>query len=839
MAHAGFLELLRQDFRYGIRLLRLNPGFTATAVLSLALGIAANTSIFTLLDQVLLRLLPVHNPRELVQFRMEGGRVGSQNGDGLHTFSYPMYEAFRDRNTVFSGLTGQYPERLSLFADERGELVEMGWVAANFFQVLGVEPSLGRVLNVDDDRAGGGAPVVVLQYDFWQSRFGGRHDVMGGTIRLNGSPFTVVGVAAPTFGGTNAGLLTQVWAPVTAKTAMTPDWPQDLKNERYHWFYLFARVKPGMTLERAQAAMRVLHDQRKQEELAGEFFSKFPDTRDRFLRQSLTLVPADRGLSSLRGTFERPLVVLQWLVGVVLLIACTNVAGLLLARSAARQREIAIRGALGASRGQVIRQLFVESAVLAVAGGVAGLFLSMVLTQGLVRFLPYDRAMLTLSTTPDARILLFTTAVTLAAAFVFGLLPAFRGSQVQPSATLKEAAGSVAGGQGHVRLRKAFIAVQVSLSLLLLIGAGLFVRTLDNLRRVDLGFATKNVAMFGVRPATQYDDARKLHVFRTLIESIQAVPGVKAAGANTSRLLTGGRWDSQITIPGTQSRDGNVPWSFFNAVTPGYFEALGIPITMGRDFTWGDWGAGRKLCLVNEALVTEYMDGAHPVGRQIGQGRAVAADLEIVGVFANARYHDVRGQIPRQTFVNLDSRIRSVGSVNVYARIEGDPRRVLPLLRDAVRRVDSNLVIFDMRMMDEQLNRRLANERMLSFLSSGFAILAMLLAVVGLHGVLAFIVTRRTREIGIRIALGAKQGSVVRLVMQEMLGVILLGLAAGATAAYLSGSYVETHLFGIKARDWPVFAVSVTTVLAAALVAAFAPARRAARISPVTALRFE
>ena len=485
MTHAGFIEPLLQDFKYGVRLLRLNPGFAATAILSLALGIAANTSIFTLLDQVILRLLPVENPRELVQFRMEGGRVGSQNGDGLHTFSYPMYVAFRDQNTVFSGLTGQYAERLSLVAADRGELVETGWVAANFFHVLGVKPFIGRVLTADDDRQGGGAPVVVLQYDFWQSRFGGQHDVLGSTVRLNGSPFTVIGVTAPEFGGTNAGLLTQLWAPVTAKTLMTPTWAEDLKNERSHWFYLFARLKPGMTIERAQASMRVLHDQRKQEEVQGEFFTKFPDTKDRFLRQPLSIVPADRGLSALRGTFERPLVVLQWLVGMVLLIACTNVAGLLLARSAARQREIAIRGALGASRAHVIRQLFVESTILAIAGGIVGLLLSMALTQGLVRFLPYDRTVISLSAAPDARILLFTTAVTFAAAFVFGLLPAFRGSQVPPSATLKETAGAVIGG--HVRLRKAFIALQVSLSLLLLIGAGLFVRTLDNLRRVDLG----------------------------------------------------------------------------------------------------------------------------------------------------------------------------------------------------------------------------------------------------------------------------------------------------------------------------------------------------------------
>ncbi len=839
MAYGPLLESLGQDVRYGIRHLRLNRGFAAAAILSLALGIAANTSIFTLVDQVLLRLLPVENPRALVQFRMEGGRFGSQNGDGLHTFSYPFYVALRDRNTVFTGLTGQYPDRLSLVTGERAELVDMGWVAGNFFDVLGVKPHIGRVLASEDDRVDGGTPVAVLQYDFWQARFGGRADVVGSTIRLNGAPFTVVGVAAPQFAGTNAGLVTQMWVPMTSRTTISPDTADELKNERSAWFYLFARLKPGVTLDQAQAEMRVLHDQRKQEELQGEFFLKFPDTKPRFLRQTLSLVSADRGFSSLRRNFERPLVVLQWLVGVVLLIACTNVAGLLLARAAARQRELAIRIALGASRAQVVRQLFVESLILATAGGLGGLFLSTWLARGLVRFLPYDPAALSLSTTPDARVLLFTMAVTVVTAFVFGLLPAFRGSRVQAAGTLKAEAGSVTGGQGHVRVRKAFVALQVALSLLLLIGAGLFVRTLDNLRKVDLGFTTENVAMFGVRPATQYDDARKLYVFRTLIESLATVPGVKAVGANTSRLLTGGRWDSQLTIPGTETADGNVPWSFFNAVTPGYFAALGIPVTMGRDFTWNDWGSTRKIALVNEALVTEYMKGTHPVGRSIGQGRNVPPDIEIVGVFRNARYHDVRGEVPRQTFVNIDARIRFVGSLNVYARVEGDPRLVLPVLRERVGRVDSNLVVFDMRMMDDQLDMRLANERILSYLSGGFALLATILAIVGLHGVLAFIVARRTREIGIRVALGAGQGSVVWLVMREMLVVILLGLAAGVTVAYGSGRYVETQLFGVRAADWPVFAASVATLLAAALLASFVPAWRASRISPTLALRYE
>ena len=435
--------------------------------------------------------------------------------------------------------------------------------------------------------------------------------------------------------------------------------------------------------------------------------------------------------------------------------------------------------------------------------------------------------------------LFFTTTVTLATAIVFGLIPAFRGSAVPASTTLKDAAGSVTGGQGHVRLRKVFVGLQVSLSTLLLIGAGLFVRTLDNLRKVDLGFNTENVAMFGVRPATQYDDARKRYVFRALMESLATVPGVKAVGANSARLLTGGRWDSQISIPGVEGKDGNVPWSFFNAVTPGYFDALGIPIKMGRDFSWRDWGGNRKLGLVNEALVKEYLDGNNPVGRQMGQGRSAPADIEIIGVFGDARYHDLRGEIPRQTFVNLDSRIRGVGSVTVYARIQGNPRRALSMLREQVRRVDSNLVVFDMRTMNEQLNMQLANERMLSFLSCGFALLATILAVVGLHGVLAFAVTRRTREIGIRMALGAGRSTVIGMVIREMLAVILAGLAAGAAGAYLSGRYVETQLFGVKSLDGLVFAISIGTLLVASLAASLAPALRASRISPTRALHYE
>jgi putative ABC transport system permease protein len=829
---------LWKDFRYGVRQLRSSPGFALAAILSLALGIGANSAIFTLVDQILLRLLPVENPRELVQLRLLGGRFGSNDGDGQHTFSHPLFLALREQNTVFSGLTGQRVEQASLIGEERSEMVSVGLVAGNYFQVLGVRSHLGRLLTPDDDKLRNGHPVAVLQYNFWRNRFEARQDIVGSIIRLNGSPFTVIGVAAPDFEGTDVGIPTNLWVPVMMKPTITPTWDA-LDNDRHSWFYLFGRLKPGMTIEAAQAAMKVLYRQRQEEELKGTYFQEFPKARERFLRQDFTLIPASGGQSSLRFRFERPLIVLQWLVCVVLLIACTNVANLLLARAAARQKEIAIRGALGASRGQLMRQLFVESLTLAIAGGVAGLLLSLWLAKVLVRALPFDPANMSLSAVPDARVLLFTTGTTLLTALLFGLVPALRGSRVSPGATLKEASSSIGGSHEHVRLRKAFVALQVGLSCLLLLGAGLFARTLRNLQNVDLGFKTENVVMFGVRPATVYDEARKIQVFRLLMESLATVPGVKAVGANRNRLLTGGRWDSNITIPGFVAKDGNDPWSFFNAITPGYFEALGIPIKAGRDLSWRDWGGSRKVCLVNESLAKEYFGDTNPVGRMMAQGINRPPDYEIVGVFADARYDDVRGSIPRQTFVAMDTHARNISSINVHARIQGDPRKISPLLRQQVQRVDPNLVVADMRTMNDQLNMRISNERMLSFLSVGLALLATLLAVVGLHGVLAFVVMRRTREIGIRMALGAQAGNVIFLVVREMLMVILIGIAVGVLGGVLCGRYVESQLFGIKALDQSVFIVSIAVLLAASLTAAFIPAWRASRLDPMRALHHE
>jgi predicted permease len=832
------LDVLVQDVRYGLRQLRLRPGFALAAVMSLALGIGANTAIFTLVDQLLLRLLPVENPHELVLLRADGIRPGGNWGDGRRTFPYPTYVALRDRNTVFAGLTGQRVEPVTLVEDARSALINVAMVAGNYFQVLGVRSHVGRLLQPEDDRTLNGHPVAVLQYDFWQAQYQGRQDIVGQTIRLNGAPFTVIGVAGPGFEGTNVGVPTKAFVPVAMQPTIAPTNTPPLDAERSAWFYMIARLKPGVSLAQADAAMKVLYRQRQEEELKQPYFSKFPETRTQFLQHTFELESAERGDSSLRARFERPLIVLAALAAAVLLIACANIAGLLLARGAARQRDLAIRRAIGASRGRIIVQLFAESALLAVIGAVAAVFLGGRLTHLLIALLPNAQA-LSLSASPDLRILTFTAVVAAMTVLLFGLVPAWQNSRVAPVTTLRQESAAIAGGRVHVRARKAFVALQVSLSVLLLLGAGLFIRSLLNLRDVELGVRSDNVVTFLARPAVPYDNARKAQAYRALLEGLAHVPGVVAVGANRTALFTGGRTDGAFVIEGAPGDPAAAPFSFFNAVTPGYFAALGIPIKAGADFDWRDWGSGKRLAVVNETLTKTYFGGTPPLGRRIGQGSRSQPDTEIVGVFSDARYHDVRGEIPPQMFLNLDSVLDGISRVSVYVRTNGNLRQVMPALRAEVHRIDPKLVVADMRTLDDQIDTRMSNERLLSFLSIGFAILATVLAVVGLHGVLAFEVTKRTREIGIRMALGARRGEIIRLVAREMVVVVLAGLLAGMIAAYASGRYIQSQLFGLEADDPLVFVVAAVSLAAASAVATLAPALRASRIDPMRALRCE
>ena len=581
--------------------------------------------------------------------------------------------------------------------------------------------------------------------------------------------------------------------------------------------------------------MKVLYRQRQDVELGQSYFGRFPETRDGFLRQTFTLEPGSRGESGLRTRFEPALILLECLAAAVLLIACANIAGLLLARGAASQRDLAIRRAIGASRGRIVVQLFTESVLLATVSAIAALFVGSWLTRLLIAVLATTRDDLSLSATPDLRVLAFTVAVTALTAVLFGLLPAWQNSRAAPVATLRESAGSIAGGRMHVRVRKIFVALQVGLSAVLLLGAGLFIRSLDNLRRVDLGMQTANVVTFLARPAVPYENARKAQAYGALVRGLATVPGVVAIGANRTPLFTGGRTDGPLTVEGAAEQ----PFTFFNAVTPGYFQALGIPVKAGADFDWRDWGSGKRLAVVNEVLTAGHFGKVAPLDRMVGEGTRVPTETRIIGVFGNARYHDVRGEIPPQTFQNLDSVVERVSRIAVYARVSGDPGQIMPMLRAEARRIDPNIIITGMRTLDEQIDSQMSNERMLSFLSIAFALLATILAVVGVHGVLVFQIARRTREIGVRVALGAGRGLIVRLVVGEMALVILAGLAVGVAAAYAGGRYVQSQLFELRADDPLVFAIGVTTLLGAAVIATLMPALRASRMNVVRALRHE
>jgi len=838
MNSVNWFEVVVQDLRYGLRQLRRRPGFALAAIASLALGIGANTAIFTLVDRIVLRLLPVENPHQLVRLRLDGARPGGNWGDGTYTFPYPTYLALRDRNTVFSGVTGRRVELVSLLDDERSAAVSVALVAGNYFEVLGVRSELGRLLTPGDDRAGDGQPVAVLQYDFWQSQYQGRPGVIGDSIRLNGKPFTVVGVAAAGFEGTNLGVPTKVFVPVRTMPTIVPNNPS-LQDERAAWFYPFARLKPGVTMAQAEAAMKVLYRQRQEEELSQAYFSRFPESRKDLLEQRFSLEPGDRGDSGLRSRYEQPLTVLSWLAAVVLLIACANIAGLLLARGAASQRDLAIRRAIGASRGRIVGQLFAESVLLAGLSAVAALILASWLTPLMIAWIPSSPGDLSLSATPDRRVIIFTIVVAAGTAVLFGLLPAWQNSRTGPADTLREQSGAIAGGRTHLRIRKLFIALQVGLSAVLLLGAGLFLRSLDNLRRVELGLQSDHVITFLARPAMPYDNARKVQAYRALLEGLATVPGVRAVGASRTPLFTGGRTDGPITIAGRSGTANDFPFTFFNAVSPGYFEALGIPVRAGSPLTWRDWGTGKRLAFVNETVTATAFTGESPIGRVIGSGTRSETNVEIVGIFGDARYHDVRGPIPPQTFFNLDSVLDRVSRIGVYVRAAGDERQLMRILPAEVRRIDPNMLISDLRTLDDQINTRMSNERMLSFLSIGFAALATILAIVGVHGVLVFQVARRTREIGVRMALGAGRAGIVRLVVGEMSIVILCGLAAGVGVAYASGRYVQSQLFGLNADDPLVFSAVVAILLVSAAAATLMPALRASRIEVVRALRCE
>ena len=833
------MSTLLADLRYAVRGLRRSPLFSIVAVLSLALGIGANTAIFTLIDQVLLRKLPVTRPDELVMLYQQGSHMGSNMGSRMH--SYPIYQDYQKRAEPLAEVLCRRLIPASASIDNSTERLQVELVSGNYFSMLGVKPALGRVFNSqEDDQVYQGHPVAVLSYDYWVSRFASDRNVIGKKILINDSPITIVGVSAAGFAGIDPAQSPQIRVPILMKTAMTPEWTWlRMDDRRARWVQVFARLKPGYTVESARAPLQGLFTQIRTDEMtlpAAKNWSAY--SREQFMKGQLLVVSAAMGYSPLRNDFSTPLVVLMCMVGLVLLIACANVANLLIARGFMRQREIAVRLSLGASRRRLVTQLLVESLVLSCVGGIVGLGLAFALTQGLLAIIPTGGQPLLIRPEPDARILAFTLGLTGLTGIVFGLLPALRASRPDPWTTLKDTMGSIAGTGGSLFLRKGLVTAQVALSFLLLFGAGLFVRSLQNLQTTDTGVALDNLITFQLSPALNgYDGPRAVQFYQNLLERLNSAPGVTSASMTAVPILSGDEWDNYMSVEGHRPADGENMQAFMNALSPGYFKTMKIALLDGRDFTRADYKPNSNVAIVNRKFAEHFFKGASAIGKRIGSGSGPNSKLnvEIVGVVADSLYEGPREGVRRQVFIPHFG----AGSAALYVRTTIPTSAAYSLVRNEVRQQDAALPVYGIKTLEGQLDETLLTDRLVALLSAGFGLLATLLASIGLYGVMAFVVARRKKELGIRLALGAQPGYVIWLVMREVLLLLAIGLAVGIPAAMLLGRYVSSQLYGIEAND-PTIAVATTVLLALVSAAAgLIPAHRASRIDPILALRHE
>jgi predicted permease len=833
------LDRLVQDLRYGIRTLAKNPAFSLVAVATLALGIGANTAMFSLLDQVVLRLLPVKQPEQLVIVRETGDHYG--NSYGANTVSWPMFEDLRDNNQVFSGMFSRFLTTVTLGHGDRVAQIPAELVSGSYFPTLGVGAALGRTIAPDDDAVPDSKPVVVLSYSFWQSYFNGDRSILGRTIDLNNQAMTVIGVAQPGFDGVELGVPARVFVPIMMKTEMTPH-SDGLKDgrRRLSWVTAYGRLKPGVSREQAQLSLQPLMHNILGMEVEQPEFTRSATVADRqlFLRNRVELLPGSE--NGLGEYMRKPLWLLTALTGAVLLLACANLANLLLARATAREREFAVRLAIGAGRARIVRQLLVESLLLAGGGAVLGLALAFLADRLLVRiYLPADAATeFVVSPIPDGRVLVFALGVMLVTSLVFGLLPAIRGSRTEITSSLKDRSG--AGSSGSIPLRRLLAGIQVALSLLLLVGAGLFVRTLRNLQNQGPGFPTDHLLTFTIDPSLSgYSDEETRSFYERLTVNLQTMPGISSVGFSTMPILKGYSWHNAILGEGFEG----VPLEeqpFLSEVGPDYFATLGIPVIAGRAFTTQDVGPA-KYSVVNESFAREYFPGRDPIGQRFGlvnDMEPVRPETEVIGVIADRKYSDLRETPPPQAYFPY-LRATHFRFMNVYLRTQGDPRLIEDQLRERLHQFDPHVPTVELQTLDEQIGFSLRTERLVASLSAVFGGLATLLAVIGLYGVMAYVVTRRTREMGIRIALGAMRGSVVALVMREVLTLIGVGLAGGTVLALVLMQFVRSQLYGLNPHDPITLAAAACILSLAAGLAGLVPALRASRVDPVNALRQE
>ena len=828
--------------KLAFRRLFKTPFVTAVAVISLALGIGANAAIFSLFDQTLLRALPVQEPARLVNLSAPSPKPGSQScgqaGECDDVFSYPMFKDLERAQTVLTGIAAHVGFGANLSYQGQTRSGSGLLVSGSYFPVLGLPPAIGRLLDYNDDRNIGGHFVAVLSHWYWTTRLGGNPAVLNQPIIVNGQSMTIVGVAPRGFNGTTLGQDPDLFVPVTMRQLMVPGW-KVFDDRRSYWAYLFGRLKPGVSIDQARTSLNGVYRPIINDVEAPLQKGMSDQTMAKFKAKPLVVQEGRRGQSSMHREARTPLTLLLSVTGIVLLIACANIANLLLARAAGRATEMAVRLSIGASRGQLLAQLLTESCVLAVMGGVAGLVVARWTLATIGSLLPPDVTR-SLSLELSGSMLLFAAALSLGTGLLFGLFPALHSTRPDLVTTLKAQAGQPSGARAAARFRTVLVTSQIALSMALLISAGLFVRSLMKVSRVDLGLKIDNVVTFGVSPELSgYDSARSRAFFIRAEEELATIPGVTGVASSLVPLLAGNNWGSSVSVEGFQKGPDTDAGARYNEVSPGYFRTLGIPLMSGREFTPADAGDAPKVAIVNEAFTKKFGLGRNAVGKRMSNGQSdTKLDTEIIGVVQDAKYSEVKQKVP-PLFFRPYRQNKDVGSLAFYIRTASDTDRTLRAVPDVMARLDPNLPLEQLKTLPQQARENVFLDRMISTLSASFALLATMLAAVGLYGVLAYTVAQRTREIGLRMALGASARDVRTMVLRQVALMVLVGGVIGIAAAIAMGISAESLLFELKGYDPSVIAISAVVLTVVALGAGFIPAERASRIDPMRALRYE
>ena len=826
--------------RIALRTLLAAPSVTAIAIASLALGIGATVAIFSLFNQILIRPLPVPEPDRLVNLAAPGPKPGSQScsnaGNCDSVFSYLMFRDLEREQDTFSGIAAHVAFSANLAY--RGQTISARGllVSGSYFPVLGVTPALGRLVSPVDDETIGESPVVVLGHAYWRDRFEASPAALNETLIVNGQAMTIVGVAPPGFVGTTMGSKAQVFVPITMRELMQPG-VQAFERRRSYWAYLFARLAPGVSIEQAHSAINVLYNGIINDVEAPLQSGMSDQTMERFKAKEIGLEPGQRGQSQFHTEARAPLILLLGVTIFVLLIACANIANLLLARSAARAGEMAVRLSIGANRRQLVAQLLTESCLLAAFGGLAGLLVARWTLDLIISLLPPEDAT-NIPFVLDGTALLFTAALALGTGILFGLFPALHSSRPDLLSTLKGQAGQPAGARGAARFRTGLATAQIALSMTLLISAGLFIKSLVNVSRVDLGVNVNNLVTFSISPALNaYTPVQSRALFERLEEELAAIPGVTRVTTSMVPLIAGSSWGDSVRVEGFEAGPDTDTGSRYNEVGPGYLKTLEIPLVSGREFTDSDGSGAPRVAIVNEQFALKFNLGREAVGKRMSTG-GDELDIEIVGLAENSKYSDVKSAVP-PLFMLPYRQDDDLGSINFYVRSSIDPESILRTIPPAVARLDPNLPVDNLRTMEQQVQENVVVDRIIGVLSSAFAILATVLAAVGLYGVLSYTVSQRTREIGVRMALGAAPSRVRRTVLRQVGWMTLIGGAIGLAMAFGLARLAQSMLFELEGTDLTVLASAAVLLSIVALGAGFIPALRASQVDPMRALRYE